>query len=73
MMHCRQATQLASESLERKLRTGEKLELKLHLAMCSACRNFNRQVQTLRDIARDYAKGSEPAGDDTPTANKRGD
>jgi len=59
MMDCKQATRLASESLERKLKTGEKLELKLHLAICSGCRNFARQMSTLRGLARDYALGEE--------------
>lgn len=56
MMNCKQATQICSESLERSLKTAENLELKLHLAICSGCRNFNRQMQTLRDLAKDYAK-----------------
>ena len=80
MMHCKQATQLASESLERKLRTSEKLELKLHLAICSGCRNFYRQMSTLREIARDYAKDgaregnkgtNAPAGENPQRQDKR--
>ena len=65
MMQCKQATQLASESLDRTLRTGEKLELNLHLAICSGCRNFYRQMSALREIAREYAKDSS-RGSDAP-------
>ncbi|WP_295797586.1 zf-HC2 domain-containing protein [uncultured Microbulbifer sp.] len=61
MMDCKKATRLASESQERKLKTGEKLELKLHLAICSGCRNFAHQVGILRGLARDYARGEEKA------------
>ncbi|WP_226661578.1 zf-HC2 domain-containing protein [Microbulbifer aggregans] len=62
MMNCKQATRICSESLERPLKTAENLELKVHLAICSGCRNFNRQMQTLRNLARDYAKESGEEG-----------
>lgn len=57
MMNCQQATRLLSEAQERQLSLGEKWALKFHVMMCSGCRKFSRQMNTLRDIARDYAKG----------------
>ncbi|MCA0901553.1 zf-HC2 domain-containing protein [Microbulbifer agarilyticus] len=59
MMDCKQATRLLSEQQERNLSRREKLALKFHVFMCKACRNFGRQMGTLRDLARSYAKGED--------------
>ena len=58
MMNCRQATALLSQALDRELTLEERAELKVHLMMCSGCRNFGQQMHELRDITRLYAKGS---------------
>lgn len=57
MLNCREVTHLYSEAQERKLTFKEKVSLKVHIMMCTGCRNFGDQMQTLRQIARDYAKG----------------
>ena len=56
MMNCQEATRLMSESQERSLSMREKATLQLHTAMCSGCRNFGRQMHTLRDMMNRYAK-----------------
>jgi len=68
MMNCRQATALLSQALDRELTLAERAELKIHLMMCSGCRNFGQQMHELRDITRLYAKGSptEKNSDDEP-------
>ncbi|SDZ81615.1 zf-HC2 domain-containing protein [Microbulbifer marinus] len=58
MRNCRETTRLLSESQERELTLSERTSLKFHLAMCSACRNFGKQLGTLRQIARSYAHGA---------------
>lgn len=65
MLNCQKATQLFSESQERPLTLKEKMDLKLHTLMCSGCRNYGRNLQALRKIARAYAKG-EGASDALP-------
>lgn len=55
-MNCQKTTQLLSQAQERKLLLGEKVSLQMHLVLCSACKNFSRQVQFLRQAARTYAK-----------------
>jgi hypothetical protein len=35
------------------------MSLKMHVMMCSGCRNFGRQMHTLRQVARAYAKGED--------------
>ena len=52
MMNGEQATQLLSVGMERKLKLKEQAELKMHLLICSGCRQFGQQVQQLRTIIR---------------------
>lgn len=66
MLSCKQVTELSSRELEQPLRAGEKLQVITHVMMCAGCRNFRRQLLTLRRAARDYADGraaSTQAGD----------
>lgn len=57
MMNCKQATALLSQRQERPLTQVERLSLRFHLMMCSGCRNFSRQMESLRAMSRGYAKG----------------
>lgn len=59
MLNCRQVTRLYSESQERTLNLQERMSLKIHVMMCSGCRNFGKQMHTLRQVARAYAKGED--------------
>jgi hypothetical protein len=56
-MNCHSVTRLLSEAQERKLTLQEKIPLKMHLVMCTACTNFEHQMQLLRTMSRAYAKG----------------
>lgn len=56
MLNCREVTRLASESLERPLSLRERVGIWIHMRMCSGCRNFNRQVGTLRLLSRRYVR-----------------
>lgn len=56
--NCRGITRLLSESQERELSLKERVGLRLHLAICSGCRNFGKQMGSLRNIARSYARGA---------------
>ena len=43
-----------------RLSLGERLRVRLHLAICNACRQFSRQVQILRTAARQLGqKGAD--------------
>jgi len=44
MPTCKQASKLISLSLDRPLSWSEKLQLKLHLLICTACRRFKKQL-----------------------------
>ncbi len=56
MLNCQQVTKLLSESQERPLTMQERMALRIHLFWCSGCRTFDKQIHSLRVIARSYAK-----------------
>ena len=55
MLSCKQAAQLASQGLDRKLGPWERLTLRLHLAICNGCSNFSRQAAFLRKAMKRLA------------------
>ncbi|MFS1523606.1 zf-HC2 domain-containing protein [Microbulbifer sp. 2304DJ12-6] len=57
MKSCREATRLMSESQERSLNVREQARLRFHLAMCTPCRNFGKQLKILRRISKSYVEG----------------
>lgn len=59
MLNCQKATRLISESQERRLSVQENLTLKMHLMMCTGCKNFSLQVPFLSQAMRAYAKGRD--------------
>ena len=61
MLNCQDTTRLLSESQERALSLKERMSLKIHVVMCSGCRNFGQQMDTLRQMARAYVKGENEA------------
>ena len=48
MLTCKQASQIISQSLERKLNIRERFVLRLHLFICKYCLRFSQQLRTLR-------------------------
>ena len=66
MLNCHQATRLLSENQDRPLTLNERLLLKLHLLMCSGCRNVDKQFGTLRHITRLYVQGKPVQGKQPP-------
>ncbi len=59
MLNCKNVTRLYSESQERTLTLQERMSLKMHVMMCSGCRNFGKQMPILRQAVRAYAKGAD--------------
>lgn len=53
---CKQASELFSQGLDRNLSGWERLKLRLHLAVCNACRNFARQAEFLRRAIKRLAE-----------------
>lgn len=57
MLNCQSVTRLVSEAQERRLSVSEKMGLKVHLMMCSGCRNFSHQIPFFRQAMRAFAQG----------------
>ncbi|MFL9965916.1 zf-HC2 domain-containing protein [Paraburkholderia sediminicola] len=51
MGKCKNITRLLSDALDRSLTTGEWLAIRLHLPICSGCRNYRKQIRLLRVAA----------------------
>ena len=70
MLSCYKATQLISLSHEGPLMFKQRMALRMHLLLCSACRNFSKNSAALgmamkkfRDGADAGNEGAGPAGD----------
>jgi hypothetical protein len=48
MLSCKEVTRIVSAGLDRNLGLGERLRLRLHLAICDGCTNFRKQMLFLR-------------------------
>ena len=48
IISCKQATELASQRLDRPLGFAERVALRVHLAICRGCTNFRDQSEFLR-------------------------
>ena len=49
---CKAAARLLSDAQERELRVAERTRLRLHLAICQACRNVEQQYDFIRRAMR---------------------
>ena len=48
MLTCKEVSRLVSQGLDRRLGFGERISLRVHLAICEGCTKFNKQVTFLR-------------------------
>lgn len=48
MLSCKETSRLLSQGEDRRLGFGERVALRLHLAICDACRNARAQFRFLR-------------------------
>jgi predicted anti-sigma-YlaC factor YlaD len=63
MLSCKQATEVCSAEMDRRLRLGEQVSLRAHLMFCTACSRYRGQMKTLRQAMRAYAEGQAPTGE----------
>lgn len=57
MLTCKQATKLMSEKQDRVLSRPERFSLRIHLLMCAGCRNFDKQMNFIRQACRRIGGG----------------
>ena len=56
MLSCKQTARLLSQGQDRRLGFGERVALRVHLAICDGCRNVNAQFKFLREAVRALAE-----------------
>lgn len=64
MLSCKEATRLMSEEQDRKLSSGERVQLEIHLVLCKGCQNFREQVAFLRKACRTYLNRPDQVSDE---------
>lgn len=64
MLMCKGATRLMSLKQDRALSFQERLSLKLHLSMCGACRECDRQFTLLHQAGKRFRPEDDPEQDD---------
>jgi hypothetical protein len=52
LLTCKEATNLASQGLDRRLGLLERLSLRVHLAVCDGCSRVARQFAFMRKAVR---------------------
>ena len=56
LLSCKETTRLLSQGEDRNLAFGERVALRVHLAICRGCRNVDAQFRFLRLAARSLAR-----------------
>jgi Putative zinc-finger len=56
LLSCRETTRLLSQGEDRRLGFGERVALRVHLAICDGCRNVNAQFGFLRIAVKELAR-----------------
>jgi Putative zinc-finger len=59
MLSCKETTRLLSQGEDRGLAFGERVALRVHLAICKGCRNVNAQFKFLRLAVERLARNEE--------------
>ena len=55
---CKEVSHLVSQGLDRELGWGERMRVRIHLAICDGCTNFRKQMDFLRRAMREL--GTKP-------------
>jgi len=66
MLSCKHVTELVSQSQDRELTVQERVALKLHMAVCAGCRNFESQLGLIRRAFQRLSRGEAPLDDREP-------
>ena len=62
LLTCKETARLVSQGLDRELALGERVALRVHLAICLGCRRAGSQMRFLRRAVRELAEIDLKAG-----------
>ena len=54
IVSCKEVSRLLSQAQERPMSRWQRLTVRWHLAVCSMCRAFDRQLTLMREAMRRY-------------------
>ena len=60
LLSCKETARLLSQGEDRSLALGERVALRVHLAICDGCRNVRDQFRFLRRATRRLADDAPP-------------
>jgi hypothetical protein len=60
MPTCKEVHRLVSEAMDRDLPLTQRLRVRLHLLICTACSRFERQMALLRSALRSFPMDAVP-------------
>lgn len=59
LLSCKETTRLLSQGEDRKLGFGERVALRVHLAICNGCRNVNAQFRFMRIAVKELTRDED--------------
>ena len=59
MISCRRASELSSLAQDQPLTLSQKMQMKTHLLMCRACRNFSKNMGNLTKAMEAFRDGEK--------------
>ncbi len=60
IFNCREISKLVSESMDRELPLYQRMQVRIHLMMCSLCVRFARQMRLLRRAIHEHPERLAP-------------
>jgi len=59
LLSCKETTRLLSQGEDRRLAFGERVALRVHLAICNGCRNVSAQFRFLRQAVQALSRDGD--------------
>ena len=66
MLTCKQTSDLISQGLDRHLPFSQRLGVRIHLLMCSTCRQYEKQLRFIRQATGKLSQDAESRGQAAP-------
>lgn len=67
MLSCRELSEQADAFLDKEMPFGKRMQVRLHMMMCSGCNRFVDQMRTTRDLITTESKSVSPHDSDDQT------
>jgi predicted anti-sigma-YlaC factor YlaD len=71
MPTCKETTELASRAMDDRLSFGDRMAMRMHLAICNNCRRFTQQLQDMRRLFRSETTANDDVPGLAPEARQR--